>query len=98
MPWPTAHMDTLGHLLAGAGDDGGQALLTMVTSRPRQGFDRSAGNTLVAPWLSRAEADHTAQPFLTAALKGMDPVLPPAGQGRTHLATIGRRSLHVAGL
>ncbi|MFE1576035.1 serine protease [Streptomyces fradiae] len=71
--WLTAHMDTLGHLLAGAGDDGGQALLTMVTSRPWQGFDRSVWNTLVTPWLSRAEAGHTAQPFLTAALKGMDP-------------------------
>ncbi|GGY38294.1 hypothetical protein GCM10010342_26960 [Streptomyces anulatus] len=71
--WLTAHVDPLGHLLAGAGDDGGQALLTMVTSRPWQGFDRSVWNTLVAPWLSRAEADHTAQPFLTAALRGMDP-------------------------
>lgn len=71
--WLTAHVDLLGHLLAGAGDDGGQALLTMVTSRPWQGFDRSVWNTLVAPWLSRAEADHTAQPFLTAALRGMDP-------------------------
>ncbi|MEU6901981.1 MULTISPECIES: trypsin-like peptidase domain-containing protein [Streptomyces] len=71
--WLTAQVDPLGHLLAGAGDDGGQALLTMVTSRPWQGFDRSVWNTLVGPWLSRAEADHTAQPFLTAALRGMDP-------------------------
>ncbi|WP_327294136.1 serine protease [Streptomyces sp. NBC_01197] len=71
--WLTAQVDPLSHLLAGAGDAGGQALLTMVTSRPWQGFDRSAWNRLVAPWLSRAEADHTAQPFLTAALRGMDP-------------------------
>ncbi|MEV0410618.1 serine protease [Streptomyces sp. NPDC050448] len=71
--WLTAQVDPLGHLLANAGDDGGQALLTMVTSRPWQGFDRSVWNTLVAPWLSRAEANHTAQPFLTAALRGMDP-------------------------
>ncbi|MGW9450294.1 trypsin-like peptidase domain-containing protein [Streptomyces sp. NPDC055632] len=71
--WLAAHMNRLGHLLAGAGDDGGQALLTMVTSRPWQGFDRSVWNTLVAPWLSRAEAGHTARPFLTAALRGMDP-------------------------
>ncbi|MFE3899742.1 trypsin-like peptidase domain-containing protein [Streptomyces sp. NPDC059153] len=71
--WLTAQADQLGHLLADAGDDGGQALLTMVTSRPWQGFDRTVWNTLVAPWLSRAEADHTARPFLTAALRGMDP-------------------------
>ncbi|WP_189741336.1 serine protease [Streptomyces nojiriensis] len=71
--WLTARVEPLGRLLAGAGDDGGRALLTMVTSRPWQGFDRSVWNTLVAPWLSRAEADHIAQPFLTAALRGMDP-------------------------
>ncbi|MEV0523963.1 serine protease [Streptomyces sp. NPDC050439] len=71
--WLTAQVVPLGHLLADAGDDGGQALLTMVTSRPWQGFDRSVWDTLVAPWLSRAEANHTAQPFLTAALRGMDP-------------------------
>ncbi|MBM7167765.1 serine protease [Streptomyces sp. G44] len=71
--WLTAHVDPLGQLLADTGDDGGQTLLRMVTSRPWQGFDRSVWNTLVAPWLSRAEADLTAQPFLTAALRGMDP-------------------------
>ncbi|MFJ2897237.1 trypsin-like peptidase domain-containing protein [Streptomyces sp. NPDC087218] len=71
--WLTAQMDPLGRLLAGAGDNGGQALLTMVTSRPWQGFDRSVWNTLVVPWLSHAEANHIAQPFLTAALRGMDP-------------------------
>ncbi|MFK0252589.1 hypothetical protein [Streptomyces sp. NPDC090445] len=71
--WLTAQVGPLGRLLADARDDGGQALLTMVTSPPWQGFDRSVWNTLVTPWLSSAEANHTAQPFLTAALRGMDP-------------------------
>ncbi|MFD3556629.1 hypothetical protein ACFWWA_31685 [Streptomyces goshikiensis] len=71
--WLRDRAEPLGHLLADAGDDGGQALLTMVTSRPWQGFDRPVWDALVAPWLARAEADHTARPFLTAALGGMDP-------------------------
>lgn len=70
--WLTAQAGPLGHLLADAGHDGGQALLTMVTSRPWLGFDLTVWNALVTPWLARAEADHTARPFLTAALRSMD--------------------------
>lgn len=70
--WITAHADALGHLLANAGRDGGQALLTLVSSRPWHGFDESVWRRLVEPWLARAEADHIAQPFLTAALRGTD--------------------------
>jgi len=72
--WITTHADPLGRLLANAGRDGGQALLTLVTSRPWQGFDHAVWGRLVEPWLVRAEADHIAQPFLTAALQSVDRV------------------------
>ncbi|CAL9285231.1 hypothetical protein [Streptomyces sp. SudanB52_2052] len=69
--WVTAHAGPLGRLLAPAGQDGGQALLTLVTGRPWQGFDHAVWGRLVAPWLARAEAEHIAQPFLTAALQSV---------------------------
>ncbi|MEU9605631.1 serine protease [Streptomyces sp. NPDC048057] len=74
--WLTARAQQLGQLLADAGEDGGQALLAMVTSGPWREFDAAVWDVLVAPWLARAEADHTARPFLTAALHSMD-VPPP---------------------
>ncbi|MGW5676598.1 trypsin-like peptidase domain-containing protein [Streptomyces sp. NPDC003860] len=70
--WLTARAEQLGQLLADAGEDGGQALLAMVTSGPWRGFGPATWDALVAPWLARAEADHTARPFLTAALHSMD--------------------------
>ncbi|MDN0200119.1 serine protease [Streptomyces sp. S.PNR 29] len=70
--WITAHAGPLGRLLANAGHDGGQALLALVTSRPWHGFDHTVWERLVEPWLARAEADHIAQPFLTAALQSVD--------------------------
>jgi hypothetical protein len=69
--WITVHAGLLGRLLANAGHDGGQALLTLVRSRPWQGFDHTVWGRLVEPWLVRAEADHIAQPFLTAALQSV---------------------------
>ncbi|MEU5976802.1 serine protease [Streptomyces sp. NPDC047315] len=70
--WLTVRAQQLGQLLADAGEDGGRALLAMVTSGPWRGFDPATWDVLVAPWLARAEVAHTARPFLTAALHSMD--------------------------
>lgn len=42
--WITVHADPLGRLLANAGRDGGQALLTLVTSRPWRGSTTRCGS------------------------------------------------------
>lgn len=47
--WLTAHVDPLGHLLVGAGDDGGQALLTMVTSHFGKGSTALCGTHWLLP-------------------------------------------------
>ncbi|MFD5437835.1 trypsin-like peptidase domain-containing protein [Kitasatospora sp. NPDC127067] len=66
--WATRNAVRLGKLLEHAGRDGEQALLAMTLDPPWKSAALETWDALVRPWLIRAELDHAARPFLSAAL------------------------------
>lgn len=67
--WVVRHRGQLGAMLATAGEDGEQALLTMVLNRPWRSVVRECWAEVGRPWLVRAESALVATRFLAATLR-----------------------------
>lgn len=88
--WVTRNAARLGKLLEHAGRDGEQALLAMTLNPPWQAAALETWDALVLPWLARAELDHAARPFLSAALG--DPQSVPQPLVAASLSWLSRRA------